>query len=315
MGATGRDVHVDRLLSEMAIDYRPEGFIADQIFPMVEVQKQSDLYTVFDRGERLRRQNTTRTPGTPARQIVRDVGSDTYFANNFALAYPVTIEDRKNADAVLVSNLYEGGAQYCLDHLMLDWEIRAATQVTNTSNVGSSSAVSSAWNGAGSPLADMNQAIDNVHYSNGLKPTDVTFGIEAWDSFRRDTTVRDLIFGTNNGGGYPSTEQVAQLLGVKRVHIGGVFQNVSDEGQDESLSSIWGDNVLVYYRPDSPTRERPSFAYNFRWAQPGLPNMVVERHPYDTKTKSELVEVGYYQDEKVTGSTYGFLIVACNSST
>lgn len=315
MGATSHDVHVDRLLSEMAIDYRPEGFIADQIFPMVEVQKQSDLYTVFDRGERLRQQKTVRAPGTQARQIVRDVGSDTYFANNFALAYPVTIEDRANADAVLVSNLYEGGAQYCLDHLMLDWEVRVATQVTNTSNVGSSSAVSSAWDGAGNPLADMNQAIDNVHYSNGMKPTDVTFGIDAWDSFRRDTTVRDIIFGTNNGGGYPSTEQVANLLGVKRVHIGGVFQNTADEGQDESLSSIWGDNVLVYYRPDSPTRERPSYAYNFRWVQPGLPNMVVERHPYDTKTKSELVEVGYYQDEKVTGSTYGFLIVACNSST
>lgn len=315
MSATSHDVHVDRLLSEMAIDYRPEGHIAGEIFPLVEVQKQSDLYTVFDRGERLRQQNTKRAPGTPARQIVRDVGSDTYFANNYALAHAVTIEDRKNADAVLVSNLYEGGAEYVLDHLLLDWEIRCANQVTNTSNVGSSSAVSSAWDGAGSPLADVNQAIDNVHYANGMMPSDITFGIEAWKSFRRDDTVRNLIFGTNNGGGYPSVQQAADLLGVKRIHIGGAFQNSADEGQDESLSTIWKDNVLVYYRPDSPTRDRPSFAYNFRWVQPGLPNMVVERHAYDTKTKSELIEVGYYQDEKITGSTYAFLIVACNSST
>lgn len=315
MGATSHEVHIDRLLSEMAIDYQPDGLIAGELFPTVEVQKQSDLYVVFDRGEKLRRQNTNRAPGSPARQIARDVGSDTYFAANYALAYPVTIEDRKNADPVFVSRLYEQGAEYCLDHLLLDWEVRAATQVTNTANVGSSAAVDSAWDGAGSPLADMNQAIDNVHYANGVRPSDVTFGIEAWNSFRRDDTVRNLIFGTNNGGGYPNTAQVAELLNVKRVHIGGSFQNTADNGQSESLSAIWGDNVLIYYRPDAPSLVRPSFAYNFRWVQPGLPNMTVERHPYDTKIKSELVEVGYYQDEKITGASYAFLLTAVNSST
>lgn len=315
MGATSHEVHIDRLLSEMAIDYKPEGFVADELFPTVLVQKQSDLYAVFDRGEKLRRQNTRRAPGTLARQITRDIGSDTYFANNFALSYPVTIEDRKNADPIFVSRLYEGGAEYILDHLALDRELRVSLQVTSTSNVGSSAAVSSAWDGAGAPLSDLNQAIDNVHYSNGVKPSDVTFGSQAWDSFRRDSTVRNLIFGTNNGGGYPSTEQAANLLGVKRVHVAGAFQNTGEEGQSETLSVIWLDNVLIHYRPDAPSMDRPSFAYNFRWVQPGLPNMVAERHAYDTKTKAELVEVGYYQDEKITGSSYAFLLTAVNSST
>lgn len=315
MTATSHDVHIDQLLSNMAIDYKPEGFIADMIFPTVDVAKQSDKYAVFDRGQRLRQQNTNRAPGTLAREVTREVGSATYFCNNYALSYPVTLEDRNNADPIFVSKLYDQGAEFLLDHLMLDMEVRVATQVTNTSNVGSSSAVSSAWNGAGSPLADVNQAIDNVQYSNGIKPSDVTFGVDAWDSFRRDSTVRNLIFGTNNGGGYPSTAQVAELLGVKRVHIGGVFQNTADEGQDESLSSIWGDNVLVYARPDAPSMDRPSFAYNFLWNKPGVPKKTVERHPYNTRTKSEHIEVGYYQDEKITGASYGFLLTAVNSST
>jgi hypothetical protein len=42
--------------------------------------------------------------------------------------------------------------------------------------------------------------------------------------------------------------------------------------------------------------------------------MTAERHPYDTKIKSEEVEIGYYQDEKITASEYGFLLVAVNSS-
>jgi len=60
---------------------------------------------------------------------------------------------------------------------------------------------------------------------------------------------------------------------------------------------------------------RPAFAYSIRWSAPGLPNMQAERHPYNSRTKSEELEIGYYQDEKVTGAEYGFLLTACNSST
>ena len=40
--ATGRALHIDAALSQMAMGYRPEGFIADMIFPTVQVAKQSD---------------------------------------------------------------------------------------------------------------------------------------------------------------------------------------------------------------------------------------------------------------------------------
>jgi hypothetical protein len=43
--------------------------------------------------------------------------------------------------------------------------------------------------------------------------------------------------------------------------------------------------------------------------------MQVERHPYDSRKKSEEIEVGYYQDEVITASTYAFLLDAVNSST
>jgi hypothetical protein len=43
--------------------------------------------------------------------------------------------------------------------------------------------------------------------------------------------------------------------------------------------------------------------------------MQVERHPFDTKTKSADIEVGYYQVEKVTGPEYAYVIRAVNSST
>jgi len=313
--ATGRDLHIDAMLSEMAMGYRPEGFVADMIFPTVQVQKQSGLYAVFNRGDRTRVEDTTRAPGTRARVVTEDVGSATYYAKNYALAAGVFLEDRANADPVFLNASFEGKAQLLLDKLMLDWERRVARMVTSGSNVGSSSAVSSGWGGAGNPIGNINTALDNVYYSNGVRPNRIVMGVEAWRSFRRDSTVRNLIFGSNNGGGYPNTQQAASLFDVDDIIIAGAFQNTAEEGQAESLQSIWRDNVLAIYVPPTPTIERPSFGYNFRWAAPGLPNMQVERHPYDSRSKTDDIEVGYYQDEKITGSSYGFLLKAVNSST
>jgi hypothetical protein len=36
--------------------------------------------------------------------------------------------------------------------------------------------------------------------------------------------------------------------------------------------------------------------------------MQVERHPYNSRTKTDDIEVGYYQDEHVVGESLGFLL-------
>lgn len=318
-GATGRDIHIDVPLSNVAINYRPTGMIADMVFPIAPVQKQSDRLVVFSRAEALRTEEDRRAPATEANKIRRTVSSETYFADNYALKYPVTIEDRKNADPVYAQELYNGAARYVTDKLYLNWENRVATQCTNTANVGSSSAVSSAWsdNTNSDPLADVNTALDNVADSTGIRPNRVVFGEQAWREFRRNTIVRNLLGKGDSqvGGGYAKKEEVANLLEVDQVLVGGSYINTGAEGLAESLSQMWADNVLCYYAPMTPSIDVPSFGYSMRWTVAGIPNMQAERHPFDGKTKSEEVEVGYYQDEKIVGSEYGFLIVATNSST
>lgn len=316
-GATAENMHIDALLSNVAMNYRPAGMIADMVFPSVPVQKQSDYYPIFTRADALRIEDTNRAPGTEAHAITRSISSDTYFCDNYALRYPVTIEDKANADPVFVQNLINGRVEFIMDKLMLDWENRIASLCTNTANVGSSAAVASGWTDYDNSdaLGDIHTAIDNVKDSTGLSPNRIVFGEAAWRNFRRNTAVRNLINGTNNGGGYANVQQVSNLLEVPGILIGGAYKNTGNEAQSESLSQVWGDNVLIYYSAERPSVDRPSFGYSFRWSAPGLPNMQAERHPYDTRRKTEDVEVGYYQDEAVTGSEYGFLMTAVNSST
>lgn len=314
MGATAKDVHVDKVLTQMALGYKPEGYIADMISPVVRVNKQSDIYTEFDRARSLRRQDTQRTPGTQAHAVERDIGSATYYCRNYALRYPVTIEDKANADPAYLRDMYTTRTELLIDDLKNDKEARVGAQINNTSNVGSSSAVNSGWSGAGDPLGDINTAIDNVKYANGVRPNLIAFGPRAWDSFRRDATVRNLINGTNNGGGYVNEDEVRKLLNIDKILVSQAFVNSADEGQAESIQTIMDDNVLVAYNSPRPNRERPSFSYEFRWVGNGLADWTVERHPFDRRTKSEDVEVGYYGQEKITAASYAFLITNANDN-
>lgn len=309
-----RDLHLTQLLNAMAMGYQPQGIIADQLFPVVTVPKQTDAYAVFSRQEALTIESTVRAPGTEARKITRSVGSGTFFAKNYALKGELTLEDRVNMDAVYAAQLITGRAKYLLNKLMLDWDLRVSQLVNSTSNVGSSATVGSAWNGAGNPLGQIWSAIDNARYSTGYRPNKVVFGPRAWDSFSRDSTVRNLIFGVNNGGGYPSLDQVAKVFQVDQALISGAMYENANEAQPENLATVWADNVLLAYTPAAPTIDDPSFGYSFRWAPPGVPNMNVELHPFDDKIKSDEVEIGYYQDERITGSAYGFLITNVNCS-
>ena len=315
--STGRDLHVDRLLSQMAIGFMENDTIAGTIAPTVTVDKQSDMYSVFSRADALRTENDKRSPGTEANKITRTISSDTYFAHNYALKAQITLEDRENADPVFRQNLWNDNAAYVTRKLQLAWEVRVAALAFNASNVGSSAGVASEWDAAASsdPIGDIQTAMDNAEDTTGTRPNRIILGNDAWRSLRRNNQILNRLFGTNNGGGFPTREQVANLLDIPHIHVGNAYRNTANEAQAETLAKVWGDNVLLAYTPEAPSRDLPSFMYSFRWATGGLPNMQAERHPFDPKTKTEEVEVGYYQDEKVTGAEYAFLLLAVNSST
>jgi len=315
--STGRDLHLDVLLSQMAIGFAENAVIAGTIAPIVQVDKQSDAFSIFSRADAFRTEEDARSPGSEANKITRTISSDTYFAQNYALKYPITIEDRENADPVYRQNLWGDAAEYVTDKLMLSWEVRVAALTNATANVGSSAGVASEWDAAASsdPIGDLNTALDNVQDLTAQRPNRLVFGGNAWRSLRRNEQILDRVHGTTAPQGFATRAQVANLMEVENIHVGEAYRNTANEAQAETLNRVWTDNVLVCYTPDAPSRMRPSYMYSFRWSAGGLPNMQAERHPFDPKTKTEEVEVGYYQDERITGSEYGFLLLSVNSST
>lgn len=315
--STGKDLHIDQNLTNLAIGYRPHSMIVDMIAPVVNVSKETDLYPVFSRAEALAVESTLRSRGAEARKLSRSVSSAGYVVKNYALGHDIYLEDRVNIDAAYEAELYGGATQYLVDKLMLDWEYRVLRQVGSATNVSTGFVPSSAWNAknnAGDPIDMILQVVEQLQGTTGVRPNSILMGWKAWSFMKRNVNVRNLINGTNNGGGFVTRQAVQNVLEMERMLVAESFVNVANEAQPESITSPFDDKVLVYYAPQNPSREVPSFMYSFRWAAPGLPNMTVERHPFDSKRKTETIEVGYYQDEKVTGSDYGALILGVGSA-
>ena len=317
---TGADLHIDVNLSQIAMAYRPTGFIIDQLAPTVPVAKQSDGFNIWSIADAYRVEDDRRAPGTEANVITRSVSSDTFYCRNYALKDRIPLEDIANADpGFSFLTARQDRAEFLKEKLTLNWEARVVDMVTSTSNVGSSTAVGSNWSdpvdGHSDPIGDLQTAIENVEGVTGITPNSIIFGATAWKYFRNHANVISRLFGyqTTERGRIANLNNVTALFEMERVLIGGLYYNSAQEGQGASLARKWADKVLVYYAPPTARKDTPSFMYSFRWnAVPGF-DMQAEVFSLP-RAKAEEVQVGYFQDEKITAKTLGFLITATESA-
>lgn len=314
-GATpvGADVHVDRPLSNYAVrafDAEGGGFISDQLLPVVPVEKQSDKYYVIEKGAFLRVHDTRRAPKTAANRVEFRVSSDSYYAENYALAADHAIEDIANADNAI--EIRRNSTDLVVQGLRLDQERRIANLLTSISNVGSGVQLTGTdkWGDGGSdPRAAINTGHAFMRSQTGLLPN---VAVIDWDTMmvvKRHPLLLDMYKYTS--GGELNDGQLAEILGVPRVLVGrGIAENALEEGTS-SMTNIWGNNVLLaHIGPATGLRSR-TLAARMRWQMAGMPGpmQVVTSVENSAGSKHiEILEAGYFQDEKVVASDLGYVI-------
>lgn len=312
---TPEDVHIDAPLANVLLNYRPTGFIADQIFPVVSVAKQSDLVPGIKIDDRFRTEEDIRAPGTEPRMLSFNVTSQQYFAINHALGTFLTAEEMANADAAW--NTRQVRAQLVMDILLLNYEVRVANQVTSGSNVGSYWTTGSSWSDGlnSEPLTNALDDLEVAEQLRGYRPNKVVMGRTAWYYFRNSDQVLSRLFPHGGGqGAIVSKQAAASLLEVDELLVGGAYRNTAAEGATLALSRIWHDQVLYYFTPGRPSKEVPAFGYAFRWNVPGMPNLSVRTFPFDGKKGRQDIHVGFYQDEKITDQYLACLRTGVGSS-
>ena len=99
-----RQSHIDSALTNISVAYMQDSsnFIADKVFPVVPVQKQSDRYFIYKKEDWFRDEAKDRVRGAESAGGDYDIdNTPSYYCNTKAYHKDVTEEDRANSDSPL----------------------------------------------------------------------------------------------------------------------------------------------------------------------------------------------------------------------
>lgn len=307
-------VHVDVLLSNLAILYRPSSFIADQVVPYIDVRNESDLYPVFAQGDFYATDvDDLVADRTEPRVLEYSHDTATYRTQRREFAWDISDRERKNADSQL--NLERNKQVGTLGRLMLKREIRCAALLRKTTNSGQlalGANAAAAWDTAATTSieTDIFTAREALRTSIGIRPNVIVIPEAVAAGMQKNTQlVGKLQYTYGADGSRPLLEDyypvLPPVLFGLRVMIPGEIKNTANEGATASYSDIWGEEVRVLYVSPGPALEEPSVAYTFR-SEP-----LATRRSREDKPRKDWFATGQTIVEKVVASSAGYEINNC----
>lgn len=303
---TAQDVHEDALLTMILIAYMNEdsAYIADTIFPTVQVRKQSGHIAQYTKDDWFRDLATLRSPGTESKGGGFAVNKATYFSDNYATHVNVDDESRDNQDQPY--DLDDAATLIVSDRLRIRREIAWATDFFKTGVWGTDATPTDTWDdyALSDPIGDIETGREGIHSITGKEPTDLTMGREVWTKLKHHPDFIERIKYTQLA--IVTTGLIASLLELKRILIGRAIENTAAEGATASFSYIFGKNALLTYTPGRPSLMLPSAGYTFVWNKRG--GIAFTRRIRDEKAMYDRIEGHTYFDQKTLGTDLGYMM-------
>lgn len=274
---TRSDVHVNRPLTNISIAYiqRAQDFIADKMFPIVPVMKQSDRYFVYTKDWWFRTGAAKRAPSTESAGGGFHVdNTPTYFANVWSWHQDVDDQTRANADEPV--DLDRDATLFVTQNLILRREVEfmrsyMALGVWQGYTVGGSPVdFQPNVNGQGywdsstsNPMQDVDTLKRKIKSQTGFLPNAMAVADNVFFTLRNNASVLDRIKYTQRG--IVSEELLASLFGVEKFLVASAVLNSAQEGQPSAMDFLVSNLVLVVYANPAPSILQPSAGYIFSW--------------------------------------------------
>lgn len=269
---TRSDVHVNRPLTNISIAYiqKAGDFIADKVFPIVPVMKQSDKYFFYDKSYWFSTQAQKRAPGTESAGsgFLID-NTPNYYADVWAVHKDVDDQTRANSDQPI--DLDRDATLFVTQQLILRREIQFVNTFVapNTWTGASDFAPSITWDTAGSnPMYDVDYNKQVVKSQTGFLPNTFLCSTDVFFALKNNASVLDRIKYTQRG--IVSEDLLAALFGVEKFLVIAAVQNTAAEtagGGDTTgtFSFLSSNNGLLVYSNPAPSILQPSGGYIFSW--------------------------------------------------
>ena len=306
-------VHVNRPLTNISVAYMQNqaNFIADKVFPVVPVDKQGDIYTVYTKNDWFRDEATARAAGTESAGSGYNLdNSNTYYAVPYAFHKDVPDQLRANADSHL--NLDREASEFVTQRLLVRRERLWATNYFTTSKWGTdvvggtNFTVWSDFAGGSDPAADVETGKVTVLTATGVEPNTLVLGYEVFSKLKQHPVVKDQFKYVSSAS--ITEEMLANFFDVDRVLVAKATYATNVEGETAAYSLIQGKHALLCYVNPRPSLMTPSAGYVFGWrgiSQGMGVNMAMKRFRME-HLESDRVEGQFAYDMKVIGSDLGY---------
>ena len=314
-------VHVNGPLTQLSLGYHPQGMIAEQVFPVLAVNHESDLYYKWDKGQAFRvgrsdGSASLRADRSRAKRLNFGATLDSYTAQEYALED--TISDREAANQDTPLNLAASKIRRLQDLILMDYELRVANIATTTGNYAAANfttlAGANQWNNASfvSNTNGQHSVIAGEIFTGknavrastgGLVPNTIVIPYAVAMVVANDPGLIDLIKYTRSDllveDLLPPRLWGMDVLIPRGEYTAGV------EGEAVTLSDVWGKNVVMFYKDPNPGLDSLTFGLTMR------------ARPWQVKTYREEAEdstvyrPSFVQAEKLVTADCAYLINAC----
>jgi hypothetical protein len=319
---TSNQVHVDAILTNISVAYmqKAENFIADKVFPVVPVDKQSDKYFSYTKNDWLRDEAQVRTDGTESVGSGYNITTDTYFADVFAIHKDVGDQTRANADAPI--NVDREAAEFVTHRLMLRREIQfvqdfMADGVWGTSASGKASSPSTnefiQWSNytTSDPIDNIEDGKQTILGVTGLEPNTLVLSYEAFRTLKHHPDLVDRIKYTSSQT--ITEDMLARMFDIDRVLVSRSIKATNNEGATEAYSFTQGKSACLLYVAPNPGLLTPSAGYTFQWTgvSGGLGQTIGTSSFRLESLRATRIESELAFDNKVVGADLGYFFKDC----
>jgi hypothetical protein len=271
---TPGDAHVNAALTNVSIAYvldAGRSYIADQVFPVVPVQKQSDAYFLFSQEDFLRIEAKERAPAVESAGGGYALTTATYSAKVYALHKDVDDQLRSNADPAVDPD--DAAAEYITQQLLLKREkLWASAYFTTGVWTGDQTGVAAGpianqflqWNDAAStPIEDIRTQARVIQKRTGFYPNRLVLGPEVYDKLADHPDIIDRIKYTQQA--VVTADLLAGIFGIERVLQPEALENTAAEGLAGTYSYVYNKAAQLLYAAPRPSLMVPSAGYIFAW--------------------------------------------------
>lgn len=307
---TTQQLHVDKILSTMSVQYRNEEMIWRNLLPVIPVVQRSDKFFVYTKADSYRLYDDKLSPKSMPNEIDWSLGTDNYSVKDHGFADWLPQEVIDNADAPALPEMDTN--DFLNNMLEIAQENRVAGVVFNAANYPTANKTTlvggAQWSDYvnSNPITDILTAIETCF----IRANTLVLGIDVWLKLRAHPKILDAVKASTrfqaSEGGLATTQELANLFDVDSVQIGRGRYITTKEGQTPTYARLWGKFAGALYVKPGPVGIR-SITFGGTFVEQNRLTM----RDFDTKRGvkgAHYLKVSWNSDEHVIASDLGYLI-------